>query len=229
MQLFDTIAIMIKAVIIDFDDTLCMTEQSCFELENDILTKMGRPHQSREIHRATWGKPLFSVIEERSPGVDVSEFRKLYNQNLPLYIKSGYLDDIPIENLETLDKIIALGKKLLILTSREKSELKHLLNPDHVLANRVEAFYYKENMQYRKSDPRAFEQIEKNQGWKSQECIYVGDSPADAAAAKGAGLHFVASLESGLRSEKDFADYPVDVFIRKFPDLVEAIHKLEVL
>jgi phosphoglycolate phosphatase len=32
---------MIKAVIIDVDDTLCLTESICFELENDVLKQMG--------------------------------------------------------------------------------------------------------------------------------------------------------------------------------------------
>ncbi|GEM_PF-2707710 len=33
---------MIKAVAIDFDDTLCLTEEATFKLENATLVRMGR-------------------------------------------------------------------------------------------------------------------------------------------------------------------------------------------
>lgn len=115
----------------------------------------------------------------------------------------------------------------MILTSRTEVEIKHLLAPAHHLASRIANFYYKDNMAYHKPDPRAFEVIERDHGFAPEQCVYVGDSPSDAAAAKGARLHFVASLESGLRSQNDFSAYPVDRFIDKFTDLYDAIVSLE--
>lgn len=219
---------MIKAVILDFDDTLCLTEEACFYLENETLEKMGRPHMSRELHKKTWGKDLFTAMLERSPGIDLEEFRHVfYDVVMPEHIASGRLDKIPEENLKALDKILERGKQVVILTSREKQELEHLLEPDHELASRVDTFYYKDNMRYHKPDPRAFEHIEIEHGWKAQECVYVGDSVGDAASAKGAGLHFIASLESGIRSKSDFADHPVDAFIHKFPEVVDAVEALD--
>lgn len=57
--------------------------------------------------------------------------------------------------------------------------------------------------------------------------MYVGDAISDAIASKGAGLHFIASLESGLRTRKDFADYNVDVFIDTFSEVVAAVSEIE--
>lgn len=41
---------MIKLVIIDFDDTLCLTEKACFKMENYVAQKMGFAPINREAH-----------------------------------------------------------------------------------------------------------------------------------------------------------------------------------
>ncbi|HZJ18384.1 MAG TPA: hypothetical protein VFD45_02065 [Patescibacteria group bacterium] len=41
---------MIELIILDFDDTLCLTEKSSYELENLIAQKIGFPPITRETH-----------------------------------------------------------------------------------------------------------------------------------------------------------------------------------
>src|SRR5260221_381762 len=125
---------MIRAAIIDFDDTLCLTEAACFDLENEVLLRMGREPQAREIHIMTWGKPLFEAITVRSPGVDVPTFRNLLLRAHAEWVKIGRIDTIPLQNLEALDALLATGKELFVLTSRTHDEVIHLLEPDHQLA-----------------------------------------------------------------------------------------------
>lgn len=217
----------IEAVIIDFDDTLCLTEEACFGLENETLQKMDLPPMSREIHIQTWGQPLYDAIQLRSPGVDADRFWELMPSVHEEFIRNGQIDVVPEANLLTLDRLAKSGKQLMILTSRTKLEMQHLLDPNHHLAGRIGSFYYKDNMKFHKPDPRAFEIIEQEHGLTPDVCAYVGDSPGDAAAAKGAGLHFVASLESGIRTREDFAGYSVDQFIDTFPELYDAILKVD--
>lgn len=217
----------IKAVVIDVDDTLCLTEAACFELENETLISMGRSPMPRDVHIKTWGQPLFEAIVSRSPGVDVEAFKAAYHPIIAEYTKSGKLDSIPEANFDALDKLNDMGKSLLVLTSRTHGELKHLLEPGHKLALTIKAFYYKDNMQFHKPDPRVFDELLAGNGIDAKNCIYVGDSISDAVASKAAGLKFIASLESGLRQKSDFKPELVDKFIYKFPDLVEAITELE--
>ena len=217
----------IETVIIDFDDTLCLTEEACFGLENETLRKMDRPPMSREVHMQTWGQPLYDAIQLRSPGVDADRFWELMPSVHEEFIRNGQIDVVPEANLLTLDRLAKLGKQLMILTSRTRLEMQHLLDPNHHLAGRIGSFYYKDNMKFHKPDPRAFEIIEQDHGLTPDVCAYVGDSPGDAAAAKGAGLHFVASLESGIRTRDEFSGYPVDQFIDTFPELYDAILKLD--
>lgn len=218
---------MIKAVILDLDDTLTLTEKACFKLENDTLVAMGRPSMPRSIHLKTWGMPLFEAIAIRSPGISVRDFREHYKPLMEDAVKRGQLDIISEENLDTIDKLLELNLEVVILTSREKDELNHLLGPSHELNNRVSAFYYRNNMRYHKPDPRAFEHIEKEHGWLPKECVYVGDSVSDASAALGAGFKFIVSLESGLRTKQDFKGFAVDGFINVFPELTACIKQLE--
>jgi len=218
---------MIEAVIIDLDDTLCLTEAVCFEMENAVLETMGRAPMSRELHLKTWGKPLFEIIATRSPGIDVEAFKETYHPIVAKYTESGRFDTIPEENYAALDQLIKLGKSLMVLTSRTHTELQHLLEPDHLLASRVQAFYYRGNMQYHKPDPRAFTELLRDSNLTPNQCVYVGDSTSDAIAAKEAGLHFIASLESGLRQRQDFDDLSVDRFIERFPGIVDAVLALD--
>lgn len=218
---------MIQAVIVDVDDTLCLTEAACFDLENTALARMGRSPMERSVHIATWGQPLFDAIVERSPGVDVEQFKIAYHPVIEEFIADNKLDVIPQENYEALDKLIALGKTIMLLTSRTHGEFKHMLAADHLLASRVTAFYYKDNMQYHKPDPRAFDQLFHDHNLQPKQCVYIGDSPSDGRAANGANVHFIASLESGIRQEQDFDGLRVDVFVDRFTDIIEAIKKLE--
>ncbi|MEV4090096.1 hypothetical protein AB0J43_58495, partial [Nonomuraea fuscirosea] len=65
---------MIRAVVLDVDDTLCLTEAACFDLENDVLARLGREPMSRAAHVATWGLPLLQAMPRRSPGLDLDAF-----------------------------------------------------------------------------------------------------------------------------------------------------------
>jgi phosphoglycolate phosphatase-like HAD superfamily hydrolase len=218
---------MIKAVIIDLDDTLCMTEQVSFDMENETLQCMGRSPMPRAIHQQTWGKPLFEIIAVRSPGVDVAEFEKLFADVIGAYVSDGRFDSISRENLQVLDALVKEGKQLFVLTSRTHGELKHLLEPDHILAAHIKAFYYRDNMQFHKPDPRAFDILLMEHNLPSAGCVYIGDSISDAEAANKAHLRFIASLESGLRIRDDFNDHQVDVFVDSFKDAVGAVHSLD--
>ncbi|MET7327487.1 HAD-IA family hydrolase [Nonomuraea sp. NPDC005650] len=217
---------MIGAVVIDVDDTLCLTEAACFEMENEVLARMGRRPMSRAVHLSTWGRTLLEAMPERSPGVDVADFAAVHRVVLREYVEAGRLDVIVPENLAALDRLAVAGHRLMVLTSRTEIEVAHLLAPDHVLAGRLAAAYHEGNTRFTKPDPRAFDELLAAAGLRPDECVYVGDSPGDAQAANGAGLRFIACLQSGVRKRRDFAAHRVDVFIDAFPDVVEAVASL---
>ncbi|MGN9844492.1 HAD family hydrolase [Nonomuraea sp. H19] len=218
---------MIHAVVIDVDDTLCLTEAVCFELENDVLARIGREPMSRAVHLSTWGQPLLEAMPQRSPGLDLKTFAAVYRVVLREYVAAGRLDVVAPENLQALDDLAAAGRSLMLLTSRTETEMEHLLAPDHVLTGRLTAVYHAGNMRFSKPDARAFDELLAATGLEPRQCLYVGDSPGDAQAANGAGLHFIACMQSGIRQRADFDAHRVDAFIDTFPEMVDAVARLE--
>lgn len=214
---------MIKVVLLDFDDTLCLTEESCFQMENDVAQEMGFPPMTREMHKITWGKPLQDIIATRIPGINSREFMKHMEKTLPEYIENEKLDVIPEDNLKILDQLRNSGKKLAILTSRSLQEVQHLLHENHPLAKHIDAFYHRDNLEYLKPDPRVFNNALYQFDIMPEEAVYVGDSVSDAIAAKEAGMHFIAVLESGLRTKEDFEGKAVDFYAEKFTDILPYI------
>ncbi|WP_308285545.1 HAD family hydrolase [Actinoplanes hulinensis] len=217
---------MIRAVIIDVDDTLCMTEAASFVLENEVLAAMGRPPMTRELHLATWGDPLLEAMPKRSPGLDLDVFGPLFQTTMERYVAEGRLDVIPEENLRALDALIEADRSVLLLTSRAESEVRHMLEPGHAVASRVSGAYHRGNTRYGKPDPRAFDELLAHTGLSPAQCVYVGDSPGDAVAAGGAGMAFIACMQSGVRRLEDFDDRHVTAAIDAFPEVVPVVERL---
>lgn len=217
----------IRAVVLDVDDTLCLTEAACFALENEVLSRIGATPIERAVHRATWGQPLLTALPTRSPGVDLDRFVAAYPSVLGRYVAEGLLDAIVPENLRALDDLAAAGRAVYVLTSRTEEEMRHLLAPGHALAGRLKGAFHAGNTSFGKPDPRAFDEFLAETGFPPAQCVYVGDSPGDADAALGAGLRFIACLQSGVRDRTDFAGRAVDAYIPAFPDIVSAVADLE--
>jgi phosphoglycolate phosphatase len=216
----------IRAVIVDVDDTLCLTEEASFHLENDVLIQMSRPPMPRALHLATWGEPLLEAMLHRSPGLDVAHFATLFPAMHQRYLAEGRLDVIPPENLAALDHLVQEGRTIMLLTSRAEAEVRHLLSPGHALAGRVTAAYHQGNTRFNKPDPRAFDELLADTGLNPAQCVYVGDSPGDALAAGGAGLPFIACLQSGVRRLDEFDPRYVTAAVDSFPQIPSAIAAL---
>lgn len=218
---------MIRAVVFDVDDTLCLTEAACFALENEVVARVGGRPIPRHVHLSTWGQPLLTALPLRSPGIDLDRFMAEYPAVLRRYIDEQRLDVITAENLRTLDRLVQAGRAVMLLTSRTADEMAHLLAPDHALAGRVSAVFHADNTRFGKPDPRAFDEFLAATGLAPAECVYVGDSPGDADAALGAGLHFIACLQSGVRGRSDFRGRDVTGFVHELPEVVAAVAALD--
>jgi phosphoglycolate phosphatase len=175
----------------------------------------------------TWGQPLLAAMEQRSPGIDLDLFSSVYSRVLGYYIEGGRIDSIERENLDAIDALLASGREVMLLTSREEAEIAHMLADDHVLSGRISAVFHAGNTTHVKPDPRAFDALLTQSRLRPDECVYVGDSPGDAVAANGAGLHFIGCLQSGVRCREDFELGRVDSFIETFPQVVEAVAALD--
>lgn len=216
---------MIKLVLLDFDDTLCLSEESCFHFENAVAKTMGFLPMNREIHKATWGQHLQESITERIPGIDSVEFMKRFAKQVPEAIAAGNFDNVPPQNLEILERIKKENKKIAIITSRSLIEVKAIMDSTHPLSGKIDKFYHRDNLDHMKPDPRVFNKALFEFDVMPIECVYVGDTLKDGFAAKNAGMDFIAVLESGLIPRYSFknANIEVDYFAEKFTDILPYI------
>ena len=208
-----------RLIAIDFDDTLCLTEEATFYLENHVAQSMGHTPMTRESHKQTWGMPLQEAILQRIPNIDPQEFMIRLAKSLPLFVAEGKLDTVSKENLRTLQKLKDVGKLLTVVTSRTLSEVEHLLEPNHELHVFLDGFYHKDKTIYHKPDPRVFDMMLQDFMVQPNEVVYIGDAPTDAKAATEAGMHFIAILESGIRTKEDFSSVMIDAFVDTFSDV----------
>ncbi len=216
---------MIKLVLLDFDDTLCLSEESCFHFENEVATAMGFPPQSRELHKATWGQHLQESIKIRIPGVDAEKFMNLFKKLVPEAISLAKFDFVPKHNIDVLDEIRKDGKKIAIVSSRSLIEMYSLMDESHPLNGKIDKFYHRDNLDHMKPDPRVFNKALYEFDVMPIECVYVGDTLKDGFAAKNAGMDFIAVLESGLVPKYAFknVNIEVDFFAEKFTDILPYI------
>lgn len=91
------------------------------------------------------------------------------------------------------------------------------------LISKIDAFYHKDNTEYMKPNPKVYDKTLQFFNVLPHEAVYIGDSLGDAISAKGAGLHFIALLESELRTKDDFKSVAVDYFAAKFENILNYI------
>ncbi len=210
----------IKLVLIDIDDTLCLTEKTSFDTENRIAVQMGFSPMSRENHIKNWGKRIQEAIVERVPGIAVTEFMDRFVAENAKLVSQGMLDSLSENNINTLKVLKDMGKPMAIVTSRTHGEVKHFLSESHIIQNYITDFYYDGNLKYLKPDPRVFQEILAKFEVNSDEALYIGDSVTDAMCAKSANLHFIAVLEGKIRQKADFDGIDVDFFVNTFKDII---------
>jgi len=217
---------MIKLILVDFDDTLCLSEEACFHVENEIASKLGHAPMTREAHQSNWGKPLKDAIVERIPDIDAEAFMKLFPEISQKHILEGTFDNVSKENLDILRQLKTKGYKVVILTSRQHCEVEYLISDKSPLMSIVDGFFYQERYTYKKPDPRVFQLPGSLFSADFSDMVYVGDAFTDVQWCKAAGVHFIASIESGLRTKEDFEKLGAKWFIKRFSELPDRIEEL---
>lgn len=217
---------MIKLILVDFDDTLCLSEESCFHLENEIAGKLGFPPMTRAAHQADWGQPLRTAITKRIPGIDAEKFMALFPEVSKKRREEGTFDQISDKNLAVLRDLRAKGYKVVIQTPRQQCEVKHLLFEGSPLMSTIDGFFYQERTNCWAPDPHALLLPVRLFNATPQETVYVGESFLDVEWCKAAGIHFIASIESGRRSKEDFAKVGATMVINTFGELPKSIEEL---
>ncbi len=216
----------IRAVIFDFDGVIL---DSCAEGIEEIIKMVGAngfaiPPNIRSTLKDNWGKTPAKALEI-SFGLDPQtsqEISKQWGELPPLPLIAG------TENVLSALKFIE-KMKLGLLTSRDWTSLSPILKHHSLIRFFGNCIQCENDFPYIKPDPRVFDHILRLLDVGSDECIYIGDTPIDFAAARDKGIENISVL-TGINGKNDFLaiGQKEENIIRSIADLPEWIEKYRV-
>lgn len=213
----------IQAVILDFDGVIL---DSCTEGMEKIIEIVGAngfaiPPNIRSTLKDNWGKTPAKALEI-SFGLDPQtsrEISKRWGELSPLSLVAG------AENVLSTLKFIK-KMKLGLLTSRDWTSLFPILKHHSLIRFFGSCIQCENDFPYIKPDPRVFDCILELLGVSKSECIYVGDTPIDFAAARDKEIENISVL-TGVNGKNEFLaiGQKEENIINSIADLPEWIEK----
>jgi len=213
----------IKAVILDFDDTIFATFNCSFERHSFIAKKLNLNVPKRNEFFKEWGLPWKIQIKTLWPEIDFEFYQSHYWK---------HFGDSVLPLLEgAKESIEFLSKKyfLAIVTSRDRDSIFRRLKQAEINPEIFKSIVSVDDSKVHKPNPKVFAKVFEKLDRKKisrNETIYVGDLLTDYCAAKNAGIHFAAVL-TGLHKSKDFEKAGLDkkFILNSLKDLPEFLAK----
>jgi len=198
---------MIRAVILDFDDTLVHSHDQVFQNMEIIARKMGLPHPKETVFNERYGSTWKDFVRQMWPQVDLTEWRNSYLTSMSSMKRSP-----PVAGVHAALDLLAQRYVLGLVTGSGK---------DHVIRNAINAkidikkfsfILTQDEIQKPKSDPHYFDsalgKLAKI-GISKEEVLFVGDSVHDLVISENTGVHFVGVL-TGPGTKDDFLEKGLD-------------------
>jgi phosphoglycolate phosphatase len=211
--------------VFDLDGTLADTVHDLIATLNVVMDREGLPHLPLEDGREMIGAGARALIERglEAVGREVTPahlddlhryFLAHYNENLCVHTK--LFPGVP----EALDRLESAGFRLAVCTNKYE-DLSVALLEGLGIAHRFEAICGRDTFAYFKPDPRHLTLTIERAGGHPGRAVMVGDSIADVATAKAAGVPVVA-VTFGY-SDIPARRFEADRLIDHFDELYEAI------
>jgi len=204
----------LKVIFFDFDGTLAHSEDAVHDTINEVLGHFGYPLRTREQTTfSTGGTALQAYIDasgdmEKASHMRAHHIKTQFRHMHKCVLFPGVLD--------TLHKLTPNQKAIITSANRPKmEELLHAMQLDTVIDYLVTS----DDVACPKPHVEPFEKAMKYFGVEPDECLMVGDTEADIAGARNAGIRSVGVTYSSLGQEikKYHPTYTID----SFPELWE--------
>lgn len=217
---------MIKAVLFDLDGTLANSLSDLADSTNYALSEMGFPTHEREEYKYLVGDGIPKLIERALPVGEKTEenkkkcldiFMERYKEHY--HDKTVAYDGIP----DMLSKLKEGGLKIAVISNKAEEMAVKVVEKlfggmFDVVAGKREGFPTK-------PDPALTLEVIRQLGVKPQECVLVGDSGMDMAAAVNAGAAPVGVLW-GFRLEDELIKNGAEYTIKSPAEIPEIIRKI---
>lgn len=208
---------MIKGVVFDFDGTLVDSMKLIHKVFNDALKKQGLPLIELDLLGRMAGRQIGEIIRLK---VDVLEstVEEIRQDMFEGYMAGCKTDCQLFPNVRSvLKELKSRGIKLGIFTTTPRRPLEFVINR-FGLKDYFDISLAKEDVKS-KPNPYGLERIIKEFGIRKDECLYVGDSPADILAGKAAGVKTII-IPTGVSTIEHLKEKNPDIIITDLEQLL---------
>jgi len=187
---------LLKAIVFDMDGTLVSSLPVIFHCENEISRKYLKATLALEEVIAKFGPPAHAIIGNMTAGLSEDLRRQAVVDYYECYRKHVASRALVFPGItQLLRRIKSAGRRLALVTGVEKIMMEYTLNPFNLLEF-FEARVTADDVRNSKPDPEGINLALRRIRVNPRESMYVGDSPADITAGKGAGVLTGAALWS---------------------------------
>jgi len=215
-------------LVFDLDGTIADTAGDLIEAANAALAEQGFSKASPAAirHGVGYGAKamLRAALDETREAADEAELDHLAQQLVAFYEQRIAVQTTLFPGF--LDAALALrsrGAKLALCTNKTERLMTRLLS-ELGIADLFEAVAGRDTFPFHKPDPRHITQLVAQAGGRLPFAAMIGDSEADIAAARGAGIAAIAVRfgYAAVPADALGADAVLDSFV-ELPDLVERL------
>jgi phosphoglycolate phosphatase len=219
---------MSPAFIFDLDGTLVDTAPDLLATLNTILSREGRQPVEAEALRHLVGRGARNLISEAfkrtGAAVDAARLEGLLDDFLKDYGSHIAAASRPFPGVvETLEKLMSDGVRMAVLTNKPHGPTKMLIE-QLGLERFFGAVFGQGRRPYLKPDPRLFEDVLAELGWRGDGAVMIGDSITDVETAR-AGAAPVILMSYGYTPEPA-ATLGADLVLDDFRDVPAAARRL---
>lgn len=217
----------IKAVLLDFDDTLIDMRDASYFAFNDVLRKYGLRTVSFKEMLANWDTSWREYISGLAPkDVDIDSLMPTIGREYMegfgrIHLKySKILPGAP----EVLKGLNEMGILVAIVSRRSRRVIEEELDKFN-LRQYISCIVGRESVKKQKPAPDAFLLAAEILGVPIGQCFAVGDSPSDIRAGKASGAKTVAVL-TGPYEQNNVLNEEPDLVLDSIVDLLDVVKNL---
>jgi HAD superfamily hydrolase (TIGR01509 family) len=199
----------LKAIFFDFDGTLAHSEDAVHDTVNEVLGHFGYPPRTREQTTLSIGGTALQAYIDASGDMEKASYMRAHH--IKTQFKHMHKCVLFPGVLDTLHKLTPYQKAIITSANRPKmEELLHTMQLDTV----VDYLITSDDVAYPKPHVEPFEKAMKYFGVQPNECLMVGDTEADIAGARNAGIRSVGVTYSSIGKDikKSEPTFTIDHF-----------------
>lgn len=211
-----------ELIIFDLDGTLIDSSDDIAWAANKTLLYMGKSEREIEVIKENIGWGVKVLIERLMPGEDEGRIRTARGKFLEYYwehlnVKTFLYPGV----LDTLKYLKGIDKKMAIVTNKQIKYTERIIE-ELAIKNLFDMVLGGDSLTNRKPHPEPVEKIIAALAVQKDMAVFVGDSPVDCEAGKGAGI-FTIGVEYGFRDKEDLISAGFDLLIKEFSELRDII------